>query len=65
MVNCEGEMVYTETLIIVEKTLNVEVQTSWKTIKCKTLNTVAVHATTACTDDASIAGLCSLNWTIV
>ena len=31
----------------------------------QTLCAVTLHATTACTDKASIIGLCSLNWAIV
>ena len=31
----------------------------------QTLGAVALHATTACTDDASIVGLSPLNWAIV
>ena len=30
-----------------------------------TLSAVALHATTACTDDTSIVGLGPLNWAIV
>ena len=36
-----------------------------KTTKVQTLGTVALHATTDCTDDASIVGLGPLNWAIV
>ena len=36
-----------------------------KHYKVQTLGTVALHATTACTDDASIVGLSPLNWAIV
>jgi len=31
----------------------------------QTLGAVALHAKTACTDEASIIGLSSLNWAIV
>ena len=33
-----------------------------KSTEVQTLGTVALHATTACTDDASIDGLSPLNW---
>ena len=35
-----------------------------KSTKVKTLGTVALHATTDCTDDAKIVGLGPLNWAI-
>ena len=36
-----------------------------KSTKVQTLGAVALHATTAYTDDASIVGLGPLNWAIV
>ena len=36
-----------------------------KSTKVKTLGTVALHATTACTDDASIIDLGPFSWAIV
>ena len=36
-----------------------------KSTKVQTLGTDALHATTACTDEASIIGLSSLNWATV
>ena len=36
-----------------------------KSTKVQTLGVVALHATTDCTDDASIVGLGPLNWAIV
>ena len=35
-----------------------------KSTKVQTLGAVALHATTDCTDDASIVGLGPLNWAI-
>ena len=41
-------------------------QTSYmKSTKVQTLGAVTLHATTACTDEASIVGLSPLNWAIV
>ena len=36
-----------------------------KSTKVQTLGAIALHATTDCTDDASIVGLGPLNWAIV
>ena len=36
-----------------------------KSTKAQTLGAVALHATTACSDDASIVVLSPLNWAIV
>ena len=36
-----------------------------KSTKVQTLGAVTLHATTACTDDASIVGLSPLNWAVV
>ena len=38
--------------------------TEMKSTKVQTLSAVALHATTACTDDSSIVGLDPLNWAI-
>ena len=36
-----------------------------KSTKVQTLGAITLHATTDCTDDASIVGLGPLNWAIV
>jgi len=36
-----------------------------KSSKVQTLGAVELHATTACTDEASSIGLSSLNWAII
>ena len=45
--------------------LTVSMMITMKSTKVQTLGAFALHATTACTDDASTAGLCPLNCAIV
>ena len=45
--------------------MNKLIKISMKSTKVQTLGAVGLHATTACTDDASIVGLGPLNWAIV
>ena len=45
--------------------IHVSVYNQMKSTKVQTLSTVTLHATTDCTDDASIVGLGPVNWAIV